>query len=211
MSSSVKHRRKSAAVREVKSAPAVELTWTDEHLVRECLKGGEEAWSALIDKYKNLIFSIPIKYGLSPDDATDIFQGVCLDLLSELPRLQQPRALPAWLIKVASHRCFHLVNRQHRRFAAAEFHEEMMPLGSVNGNIPEDLLHQVERERVLREALLEMPPRCHQLFQMLFFEEPARPYQEVAASLGLKPGSIGFIRMRCLRRLKLTLEKKGFQ
>ena len=33
---------------------------------------------------------------------------------------------------------------------------------------------------------------------MLFFETPARPYQEVARRLGLAAGSIGFIRGRCL-------------
>ncbi|MFZ3363707.1 MAG: hypothetical protein WA153_09715, partial [Candidatus Acidiferrales bacterium] len=68
--------------------------WTDTRLVKECLRGSEAAWSALIDKYKNLIFSIPIKYGFSSDDATDIFQAVCVELLSELPKLRKPKALP---------------------------------------------------------------------------------------------------------------------
>ncbi|HEY2934589.1 MAG TPA: sigma-70 family RNA polymerase sigma factor [Acidobacteriota bacterium] len=201
-------RQKAASGPEIKVARAGKVSWTDERLVRECLKGSNEAWSALIDKYKNLIFSIPIKYQLSPEDASDIFQGVCLDLLSELPRLQQPRALPAWLIKVASHRCFHH-NRHHRRFAAVELHEETSL--QTDGDLPEDVLHQLEREQILREALLEMSPRCHQLLQMLFFEEPARPYQDIAARLGLKTGSVGFIRMRCLKRLKQALEKKGFK
>lgn len=61
-------------------------TWTDTQLVKECLRGSEEAWSALIDMYKNLIFSIPIKYGFSTDDATDIFQAVCVELLFRAPK-----------------------------------------------------------------------------------------------------------------------------
>jgi DNA-directed RNA polymerase specialized sigma24 family protein len=46
---------------------------------------------------------------------------------------------------------------------------------------------------------------------MLFFESPARPYQEIAGHLGLAAGSIGFIRGRCLTRLRRELEKKGFR
>jgi hypothetical protein len=48
-------------------------------LVQECLRGKQEAWNELIDRYKNLIYSIPNKYGLSRDEAADIFQAVCME------------------------------------------------------------------------------------------------------------------------------------
>src|SRR6185295_18090428 len=43
---------------------------TDERLVRECLEGREEAWVALVDKYRNLIFSIPIRHGIRKDQVS---------------------------------------------------------------------------------------------------------------------------------------------
>jgi len=52
---------------------------SDESLVALCLKSDQQAWADLIDKYKNLIYSIPIKLGMY-DDAADIFQSVCVDL-----------------------------------------------------------------------------------------------------------------------------------
>ena len=55
-------------------------TWDDERLVAACLSGNEQAWSALIDKYKNLVYSVPRKYRMTPDDAADVFQAVCIDL-----------------------------------------------------------------------------------------------------------------------------------
>ena len=73
------------------------------------------------------------------------------------------------------------------------------------------MLAQVKEEQVLRDAVRTLPPRCRQLIEMLFFEAPARPYQEVAARLGLAAGSIGFIRGRCLTRLRRELEKLGFR
>ena len=68
------------AARQIPASDDTRAAWPDARLVSECLGGSEEAWRALIFKYKNLIFSIPVKYGFSTDDATDIFQGVCLDL-----------------------------------------------------------------------------------------------------------------------------------
>ena len=81
-------------------SPAV----SDARLVAECLGGNEQAWAFLIDKYKRLIYSIPVKYQASPDDAADIFQAVCLELFSELPRLRKAESLRFWLITVATHR-----------------------------------------------------------------------------------------------------------
>ncbi len=115
--------------------------------MQECLHGNEEAWWALIDKYKNLIFSIPIKQGLSPDDAADIFQDVCLALLSELPRVREPRALPAWLIQTTSHKCFRW-RHQNRRYAAVEVQVEK--LSDESPKIPEELLSEIEREQLVR-------------------------------------------------------------
>src|SRR4029079_925407 len=65
----------------------------DAALVRSCLDGDPAAWSAVMSKYKRLIYSIPIKYGAQPDDAADIFQAVCTALIAELPRLRRHEAL----------------------------------------------------------------------------------------------------------------------
>ncbi len=183
------------------------LAWTDTRLVRECLKGDEDAWSALIEKYKRLIYSIPVKYGFNSDDANDIFQAVCLELLSELPKLRKPKALPKWLIQVASHKCFHRRRQQQRTEVPDEV--EQLPEETVPSQT-EGIFREAEEEQTLRDALSALAPRCRQLVEMLFFEEPARPYKDVAASLGIATGSIGFIRQRCLERLRKQLVEAGF-
>ncbi len=187
-----------------------ELTaWTDDRLVRECLDGNEDAWCALVDKYKNLIFSVPIKYGFSRDEAADIFQMVCLELLSQLDKLREPRALPKWILMVTSHKCYHVKHQFRRNMEkaalAGENFEERGPIQT------EEILRQAEQEQHLREALNSLPKRCRELIHMLFFEEPARPYQQVASILGLATGSIGFIRQRCLQRLRKKIDEMGFR
>src|ERR1700675_952906 len=181
--------------------------WPDARLVRECIGGGEDGWCALILKYKNLIFSIPVKYGFSADDSTDIFQAVCLDLLCELPKLRKVKALPKWIMQVTAHKCFHRKQQQQRTEvmdpAAKEF-EKSTPARA------EGILREAEDEQSLRQAMTELPPRCRQLVQMLFYDEPVRPYQEIAATLGIAVGSIGFIRQRCLERLRNRLLETGF-
>jgi RNA polymerase sigma factor (sigma-70 family) len=178
--------------------------FSDAHLVKQCLRGSEAAWTALISKYKNLVYSIPIRYGFSQADSADIFQAVCLDLLNELPRLREPNALAGWLIQVTRNRCFHEKRAQQKQEPLTA---EDSPQNAMNE--PEDLVVQTEREQHVREALLELSPRCQKMLRMLFFETPTRPYEDVAKDLDLALGSIGFIRRRCLEKLRLRLEQMG--
>jgi RNA polymerase sigma factor (sigma-70 family) len=196
--------------------------FSDSHLVQKCLKGDEAAWAALIGKYKNLIFSIPMRYGFSEEDSADIFQAVCIDLLTELPRLREPNALAGWLIQVARNKCFHRKKSQQsqrlqenvQEQVQESSHDKVQEIKDSHSHAspaePERLLAQLEQEQVLHEALLGLSPRCRQLVHMLFFEMPVRPYQEVAKELDLATGSIGFIRRRCLDKLRLRLEQLGF-
>ncbi|HLK18666.1 MAG TPA: sigma-70 family RNA polymerase sigma factor [Bryobacteraceae bacterium] len=183
-----------------------ERSWSDEELLQECLQGNEQAWGALIDKYRNLVYSVPVKYRMPPEDAADVFQAVWTDLFSELPRLRSAGALRSWLITVAGHKCYQWKRK-----------ESIRNLGSSPGLEPVDpqatfvdWRQQVEREQMLRDAIEELPERCREMVRLLFYQQPPSPYKEVADRLGLAEGSIGFIRGRCLKKLRTALETMGF-
>jgi len=181
--------------------------WSDTRLVKACLSGDEEAWSLLIDKYKALIYSIPVKYGLSRQEAADVFQATCTELLVRLPELREPRALPKWLMQVAHHESYRWKRQSQRtvsRDAETDLPEPTTPA------IAESLFQQTQEEQMLREAMTVLTPQCRRLVELLFFETPSRPYSEVAAELGLAVGSIGFTRQKCLERLRARLDELGF-
>jgi RNA polymerase sigma factor (sigma-70 family) len=193
------------APRRAKAKSAQPLS--DSRLIQQCLEGKESAWADLIDKYKNLIFSIPIRYGFPQEDSADIFQAVCMDLLGELSRLREPQALPAWLIQVARNKCFHR-KQMLQRHTLQGIDDVDPPAASITE--PENLAAQAQQEQIVREALSELSPQCRRLVQMLFFEIPPRPYEDVAKELKLAQGSIGFTRRNCLDKLRERLETLGY-
>lgn len=179
----------------------------DERLVQECLNGDERAWNRLIEKYKRLIYSVPVKYRMSPDDASDVFQNVCVDLFTNLSKLRKVESLRSWLITVATHKCFHFKKQQRGQDVELDAMEQEM--AEEIAPAPE-VMQEIQEEQAVRDALVKLSPRCAQLVQLLFFEQPPVPYNEVAQKLGLATGSIGFIRGRCLNRLQKILAELGF-
>lgn len=191
----------------LKPAKKPPATRDDTRLVKECLSGSEEAWSALIEKYKALIYSVPVKYGLPQQEAAEVFQATCVELLTRLPELREPRALPKWLIQVAHHQCYRW-KRQQQRLVSRDA-EESLP-EPITPAVADTLVQQTQEEQMLREALASLTPQCRRLVQLLFLETPPRPYTEVAEELGLAIGSIGFTRQKCIERLRRSLEELGF-
>lgn len=180
---------------------------SDEQLVKQCLLGSEEAWSALIEKYKALIYSIPVKHGLPPQDAADVFQATCVELLVRLPELREPRALPKWLIQVAHHQCCNWKKQSQRTVS----HDSQPNLPEPETPaIAEMILQHAQEEQKLREAMATLTAKCRRLIDLLFLQAPCRPYAEVARELGLAVGSIGFTRQKCIERLRRRLQEMGF-
>jgi RNA polymerase sigma factor (sigma-70 family) len=184
-------------------------SWPDARLVRECIGGSEQAWAALLDKYKNLIFSIPLKRGIPHDAAGDIFQRVCLLMLAELAHLKKAEALPMWLIRVTGHECQRWLRRE--RVYSADDPDPDIAAAQDDRPLPEEVLGQLSEEQALRDAVRGLSPRCRELVAMLFFEDPPRSYLEAARQLGLAGGSVAFLRARCLARLRRALSKTRFR
>jgi RNA polymerase sigma factor (sigma-70 family) len=178
----------------------------DVTLVSRCLAGDDAAWTDLIDKYKRLVYSVPVRGGANPQDAADVFQAVCLELFAELPNLRRVESLRSWLLTVAWHKFYHLRRSQHRPLVSLddEFDPVILP-----AQLPVDAIERIEREQHVREAIAALPERCRELVQLLFYEHPPKPYRDVARQLGLAVGSIGFIRGRCLTKLANALRDRG--
>lgn len=175
---------------------------SDVSLIKHCLQGSEAAWSELITKYKNLIFSIPLRYGLSAEDSADIFQAVCMDLLAGLPHLRDPQALAGWLIQVTRNKCF------RRKLSMRSSLEEIGDLDPpASSDEPESVALRLQQEQFLQKALVQLPGQCRELVRMLFFETPPRPYNEIAKELQMARGSVGFLRRTCLDKLRDHLEE----
>jgi RNA polymerase sigma factor (sigma-70 family) len=180
--------------------------WDDVDLVEQCLRGNEHAWYAVVEKYKNLVYSAPRKYGMNPQDAADILQEVWVDLHSELGSLRSGR-LAGWLISVASHKCYHWKRRRSRNEQQqAWFVREP----ASREPLVREWMERVQQAQVLRNTIAELPERDQRLIQLLFYQDPPVPYAEVARQLGLAEGSIGFMRANCLRKLRAALKQSGF-
>lgn len=87
---------------------------SDRDLIRACRRGDSGAWKRLLKKYERLVFSIPLRYGLSREDAADILQATFTTLIQGFDDFSEEGNLGAWLATVAHRRTWRLLERGRR-------------------------------------------------------------------------------------------------
>jgi len=185
---------------------------SDEALVRACRRGDEAAWEALVNRYRRLIYTVPLRAGLDEEGAADVFQRVFTALVEQLDDITKPERLSAWLVTTARRETWRMVRRRTPVLPTGSLdtggtEAEELPDAAV---LPDEQLVRLEEQHAVRSAVAGLDPRCRDLMTMLFFKASPPPYTEIAAALGIAVGSIGPIRARCLERVRRQLAETGF-
>jgi RNA polymerase sigma factor (sigma-70 family) len=179
---------------------------SDGDLIRRCRQGSRGAWQQLLNRYERLVYSIPLRYGLSRDDAADIAQITFTILIQSLDNLSEDSRLGSWLATVARRHTWRLLERNRREIASerlesADLVESAVLLGKSDG----DSMEHWQLTEWLDTGLSKISAACRELLLALYFQPEDSSYAEVGARLGMPVGSIGPRRARCLKSLRQVL------
>ncbi len=174
----------------------------DIRLIERCALGEADAWGVLVERYTKLVYSVPRRYGLPSADCDDIHQAVFANLVSNISKLKNPQALPAWLITTSHRECWR-IGRVRSRILNTD-----SDFVSVS-DPPESVVEEIEEQQLVRVGLDQLGGRCQELLLMLFGGSEKCDYEKVAVHLGIPMGSIGPTRARCLEKLGVILKKMG--
>ncbi|MBV7339821.1 sigma-70 family RNA polymerase sigma factor [Chloroflexi bacterium TSY] len=175
---------------------------SDAELLARCRDGDLPSWQQLVDKYERLVYSIPLNYGLSADDAADIAQTSFTALINSLDTLREDSNLGGWLATVARRHTWRMFERQKKAaFAPIDDGEEVLSLPGKKNEV-----EQWELVEWINSGLNLVGERCRTLLTALYFEAEEPSYIEIADRLGMAEGSIGPTRARCLKKMREMLD-----
>lgn len=179
---------------------------TDKKLIEACREGDARAWKALLEKYERLVFSIPLGYGLSRDDAADISQITFTILIQSLDSLPDDSRVGGWLATVARRHTWRQLERGRRESPSR--YEDLKDSATLLGESGDEPMERWELIEWLNHGLNLVSGPCRELLLALYFDPKQPSYAEVAERLGMPLGSIGPTRARCLKSMKRALLEK---
>jgi len=163
--------------------------------------GSEEALGQIVTELTPLLWQVARAAGLSSGDAEDVLQTVWLRLLSHLDGIRSPASLTAWLVVTTKREAWR-VRAAGRRHVPAD--QDWLAALPDQGPGSEDQVIVDDQRRALWAAIGRLDQRCQELLRIIAFV-PRPDYAAVAAKLGMRPGSVGPTRGRCLAKLRALL------
>ena len=166
-----------------------------ERLVHAAARADQRAWDELVKEFSPVLRRVIGAFRLGTHQVDDAIQATWLRLVLSIHTIEDPAAVPGWLVTTARREAIRSLHAAGRDLVVEEVHAAEPAATAAT----ED--HAVLRERhgALRAAVSRLPGRQRALAASLLAE---RPYSELAQELGMPVGSIGPIRARLMARLR---------
>lgn len=171
-------------------------------LVRRAADGDQAAWHELVRRYASVVWSVAREHRLATCDAADVSQATWLNLAEHLTRLRDPDRLAGWLATTARRESLRIL-AVRRREAPLEWAADQSIMDG-----PEAGVVTGDRDGVLWRCLHGLPERCRSLLRLIA-HAPDLTYAQAARAVGVRAGSVGPLRSRCLAVLRQRLVAAG--
>ncbi|QQS32074.1 MAG: sigma-70 family RNA polymerase sigma factor [Acidobacteriota bacterium] len=181
----------------------------DADLVARCRRGDQSAWDEIVDKYQRLIYAVPMRAGLSEEQAADVFQEVFLTLFNKIDEIEQPELLRSWIVTTAKFKTWGIIRGQKGKYPPADEDEMENEMANLKDSAPlqDEMLIELEQQHLIRRALATLEEKCRKMLSLLYLREPAASYAEVGKAIGVGETSISPLRSRCLKKLEKILRR----
>jgi RNA polymerase sigma factor (sigma-70 family) len=181
---------------------------SDAQLLRAYVENGAEAaFTELVHRHTNLVYSAALRQVDSPAAAAEVAQGVFLGLVrgssSLLPRLTPEASLAGWLCRSARNLSLNHRRDEFRRLTRER--QAMEQLITISDNDP-DWEHL---RPVLDEAMSELDETDYDALVLRFFQQ--RDYRAVGTALGVSDDTAQKRVTRALEKLRDLLSQRGIR
>ena len=167
---------------------------SDYELVQDCVQGNPHAFEELLERYKNLVYSVVLRMVNDLDDANDLAQEVFIKTYKNLNRYSPEFKFSTWIIKIATNTVIDF--RRKKKPESIDIDEMVYePADEVT---PETNYVQNEGKRALAAAIEKLPDMYKVPIVLYHIEDMS--YQEISDILEI---SLSKVKNRIFRGRKM--------
>lgn len=183
----------------------------DNHYISQVIAGNTASFAVLIDRHKDLVFTIVMNITRNREDAEEVAQDVFLKAFQKLSGFRQESSFQTWLYRIAYNEAISRIRKNKVKLLDLE---ENITGGIADEDPEEDIagLDEQEQKAVIAD-ILEHLPEIDRVIVTLFYLE-SHPVAEISEITGLGESNVKVrlhrVRKRILSDLQQILSKRTF-
>ena len=177
----------------------------DQHYIRMVREGDTNAFAVLVDRYKDMVFTLSLKMLKDREEAEEVSQDTFVKVYQSLSKFNGGSKFSTWIYKVAFNTCLDRLkkNKRLQPFAGMDAFtgQEVISLMNVLDSIEER-----ERQQMIQDCLHGLPGEDNFLLTLYYFEE--HPLEEIAKIIGINPNNVKIRLYRSRKKLTALLKDR---
>ncbi len=179
---------------------------TDQELVVRLLRGDQDAFAALVERYQRAVFNLCYRMLGEAREAEDAAQETFLRAYQHVDRYDAGRPFKTWLLSIASNYCIDRLRK--RRLTWLSLDEPLPPHPALNSQEagPEDTTLYRERDAAVHRLLNQLAPEYRAAIILRYWYDMS--YLEIAGILDTTESAI---KSRLFRARQMLAEEARSQ
>lgn len=188
----------------------------DYELVKKAGKGEEQAFTELLEKYRDSIYFMLLKKVNNEIDAEDLTIESFGKAFNNLSKYKPTYAFSTWLFKIANNNCVDFIRQKKHKHYSLENQINGQDNTNDNFDLTSDLLDPEERvikyqkAEILNDIVKQLKPRYSKLIKLRYYYE--KSYKEISEEMNIPIGTVKaqLFRSRELLKAMMKINNKSF-
>ena len=181
------------------------MTTNDQVYIDSILNGDTNAFAVLVDRYKDLVYTLCIRMMKHTEEAEEAAQDTFIKTYKSLNKFKGDSKFSTWIYRVAYNTCLDRLKKNKRQQYPVEINEYTEHQVKTLDNAL-DQIEAKEKAQTIQDCLALLPSEDSFLLTLYYFEELS--LEEVAKIVGLKPNNVKVKLFRSRKKLATILKKK---
>ncbi len=160
----------------------------DTYYIDEVLRGNREAFRVLVDRYHSMVYGIAYTMTRSVETAQDVVQEVFLRAFRKIDRYNSTYPFGVWVRRIAVNYILDMRKKKKVNTVSMTTEEDDEWEIKDTGSNPRDEKFKVDQERLVMEAIEQMPEKYRMILLLRHFEQLS--YEEIADALAIPLGTV---------------------
>ncbi|WP_040253257.1 RNA polymerase sigma factor [Psychroserpens mesophilus] len=181
------------------------MTNNDQILINQIVEGDTHAFALLVDRYKDLVFTLALRMLKNREEAEEVAQDTFIKTYKSLEKFKGDSKFSTWIYRVAYNTSLDRIKKNKKHFNEVEINEFTAHQVITIDNAL-DRLETKEQEEVIQRCIALLPSEESFLLTLYYFDDLS--LDDISKIVGITANSIKVKLFRSRKKLATILKSQ---
>ena len=177
----------------------------DNELISRVLKGEQQAYAGLVNRYQNYVFTLAMRFTKNREDAEEVSQDIFVKAYRALADFRGASKFSTWLYTIVNTTCITFLRKKRLEVHSLDNEKVFEVADSIDSGMQANQVEQKSRFAMVNNAIKMLNPDDAEVLTLFYKGEQS--LEEIAAILGIEANTAKVRLHRARTRLKEKMEK----